>query len=106
MQLDGGRPAEGFPTNDIKTAKYNPATFLPKFLWEMFSRAAYLYFLFQVLHAPPVTRLAHFARRLPSASMISGLQSWVAHFCCGCCAPPLTAADTIATFFFTSPPQG
>jgi len=54
VQLDGGRAAEGFATNDIKTAKYNPATFLPKFLWEMFSRAAYLYFLFQV-HAPGIS---------------------------------------------------
>ena len=53
VQLEGGRAAEGFATNDIKTAKYNPATFLPKFLWEMFSRAAYLYFLFQV----PAARL-------------------------------------------------
>ena len=34
--------------NSIKTAKYNVATFLPIFLFEMFSRAAYLYFLLQV----------------------------------------------------------
>ena len=52
VQLDGGRATEGFAANDIKTAKYNVATFLPKFLWEMFSRAAYLYFLFQVRAAP------------------------------------------------------
>ena len=37
--------------NGIKTAKYNVVTFLPIFLFEMFSRAAYLYFLLQV--APP-----------------------------------------------------
>ena len=34
--------------NGITTAKYNVATFLPIFLFEMFSRAAYLYFLLQV----------------------------------------------------------
>ena len=39
-------PAVG---NSIKTAKYNAATFLPRFLFEMFSRAAYLYFLLQAI---------------------------------------------------------
>ena len=39
---------EEFTGNIIKTAKYNVATFLPIFLFEMFSRAAYLYFLLQV----------------------------------------------------------
>lgn len=34
--------------NSIKTSKYNPITFLPVFLLEMFSRVAYLYFLIQV----------------------------------------------------------
>ena len=34
--------------NGISTAKYNVITFLPYFLFEMFSRAAYLYFLLQV----------------------------------------------------------
>lgn len=37
-----------FANNSIKTAKYNVVTFLPIFLFEMFSRAAYLYFLLQV----------------------------------------------------------
>lgn len=35
--------------NSISTSKYNPITFLPYFLWEMFSRVAYLYFLVQVI---------------------------------------------------------
>lgn len=48
VPLDGGRATEGFAHNMIKTAKYNPITFLPIFLFEMFSRVAYLYFLFQV----------------------------------------------------------
>jgi Phospholipid-translocating ATPase N-terminal len=39
---------EGFGGNAIKTAKYNVVTFLPIFLFEMFSRLAYLYFLAQV----------------------------------------------------------
>lgn len=51
--LEGGRPTPGFAHNGIKTSKYNPVTFLPIFLFEMFSRAAYLYFLIQV---PPSIR--------------------------------------------------
>ena len=38
-----------FASNAIKTAKYNALTFLPRFLFEMFSRAAYLYFLLQAV---------------------------------------------------------
>ncbi len=53
VDLAGGQPADktlGFATNNIKTAKYNLLTFFPIFLFEMFSRAAYLYFLAQVMH--------------------------------------------------------
>jgi Phospholipid-translocating ATPase N-terminal len=50
--LEGGRPTPGFGHNGIKTAKYNPVTFAPIFLFEMFSRAAYLYFLIQVRLTP------------------------------------------------------
>ena len=45
---DATNGESGFVDNTIKTAKYNVATFLPIFLFEMFSRAAYLYFLLQV----------------------------------------------------------
>lgn len=51
VNLSGGQPADktaGFAGNTIKTAKYNIITFFPIFLFEMFSRAAYLYFLAQV----------------------------------------------------------
>ncbi len=46
----GERPhhQERFCTNRISTAKYNVFTFLPKFLFVMFSRAAYFYFLVQM----------------------------------------------------------
>ena len=37
-----------FCSNRISTAKYNLFTFLPKFLFMMFSRAAYFYFLVQM----------------------------------------------------------
>ncbi len=37
-----------YVNNGVKTAKYNVITFLPIFLFEMFSRVAYLYFLLQV----------------------------------------------------------
>ncbi|GAB4813241.1 hypothetical protein N2152v2_000287 [Parachlorella kessleri] len=40
-------PLEEFETNRVVTSKYNVVTFLPRFLFEMFSRAAYLYFLLQ-----------------------------------------------------------
>ena len=49
VRLDAGQATEGFCGNDIKTAKYNLVTFLPIFLCEVFSRAAYLYFLLQVI---------------------------------------------------------
>ena len=51
VRLEAGEATEGFVGNDIKTAKYNLITFLPIFLCEVFSRAAYLYFLLQVKHA-------------------------------------------------------
>ena len=42
-----GKP-ERFPSNVVKTSKYNVATFLPRFLFEQFSQVAYFYFLIQV----------------------------------------------------------
>ncbi len=47
--LDAGLANDGFCTNRVVTAKYNVLTFLPIFLFEMFSRLAYLYFLLQVV---------------------------------------------------------
>lgn len=70
VNLAGGVPADktaGFAPNNIKTAKYNLITFLPIFLFEMFSRAAYLYFLAQVrfccttLHCGTLFLLRHIA---------------------------------------------
>jgi len=51
VRLNGGIQAnkESFASNAIKTSKYNIITFLPVFLFEMFSRIAYLYFLFQAV---------------------------------------------------------
>lgn len=49
-----------FCGNDIHTAKYNVVTFVPVFLFTMFSRVAYLYFLSQV--------------RYPSSSQVFGRQ--------------------------------
>lgn len=37
----------GFPGNSVRTSKYNIITFLPIFLFTMFSRVAYLYFAAQ-----------------------------------------------------------
>eukprot|EP00191_Tetraselmis_sp_GSL018_P012504 CAMPEP_0177598192 /NCGR_PEP_ID=MMETSP0419_2-20121207/12185_1 /TAXON_ID=582737 /ORGANISM="Tetraselmis sp., Strain GSL018" /LENGTH=1412 /DNA_ID=CAMNT_0019090555 /DNA_START=264 /DNA_END=4502 /DNA_ORIENTATION=- len=49
VTLGGGLPCpnQTYASNSIKTSKYNILTFLPVFLYEMFSRVAYLYFLFQ-----------------------------------------------------------
>eukprot|EP00891_Asterochloris_glomerata_P000836 jgi/Astpho2/836/Aster-00685 len=50
VHLAFGEPAdkkEKLAGNNIRTAKYNVITFLPIFLFEMFSRVAYLYFLAQ-----------------------------------------------------------
>jgi phospholipid-transporting ATPase len=38
-----------FVDNHISTAKYNPATFLPKFLYEQFSKYANVFFLFTAI---------------------------------------------------------
>jgi len=44
----------GFADNSIRTSKYNILTFLPIFLFTMFSRVAYLYFAAQVLPRAPL----------------------------------------------------
>lgn len=43
------QPEEGYCSNRVVTAKYNLITFFPRFLFEMFTRAAYLYFLIQAV---------------------------------------------------------
>ena len=40
-------PTQHYASNRVSTTKYNPITFLPRFLFEMFSRVAYFYFLVQ-----------------------------------------------------------
>ena len=59
VMLEGSRPTPGFAHNGIKTSKYNPVTFFPIFLFEMFSRAAYLYFLIQVRGCPANAKFAN-----------------------------------------------
>ncbi len=53
--LGPGAPAAHFAGNAITTSKYNILTFVPIFLFVMFSRVAYLYFLLQ---ARPPARTA------------------------------------------------
>ena len=45
--FDPNKRKPKFCGNSITTSKYNVVTFLPIFLFEMFSRVAYLYFLAQ-----------------------------------------------------------
>jgi hypothetical protein len=47
VHMNDGQQTGDFVGNGIRTAKYNVLTFGPIFLWEMFSRAAYFYFLIQ-----------------------------------------------------------
>lgn len=67
INLDRGRQHPGHINNHVITAKYNALTFLPKFLFEVFSRLAYLYFLVQMI-------LSWF----PAISPFGGLGSTVA----------------------------
>ena len=64
--LGPGAPNSHFQGNAITTSKYNIVTFLPIFLFVMFSRVAYLYFLLQARapnwyksSAPPFSRMVH-----------------------------------------------
>lgn len=95
VNLAGGVPADkiaGFAKNSIKTAKYNLITFLPIFLFEMFSRAAYLYFLAQVCS---LLYAKHW--RCPSVHpMLSIAASSVA----SCHMPPHMQVSPVPTFLF------
>lgn len=79
VMLEGGRPTPGFAHNGIKTSKYNPVTFLPIFLFEMFSRAAYLYFLIQV---PPSIRPSLLPPSCPSSCSRRSLAQRTSAFSC------------------------
>lgn len=46
IQINQPETNQGFITNSVSTAKYNLATFLPKFLYEEFSKTANIFFLF------------------------------------------------------------
>ena len=48
IQLNEDRNPKGFVNNEIHTAKFGLVNFLPVFLFIMFRRVAYLYFLAQV----------------------------------------------------------
>ena len=47
VRLGPSAATGGFPGNSVRTSKYNILTFLPIFLFTMFSRVAYLYFAAQ-----------------------------------------------------------
>lgn len=61
MNDRGANASTGYGDNHISTTKYNAATFLPKFLFQEFSKYANLFFLFtsciqQVPHVSPTNR--------------------------------------------------
>lgn len=45
--LNAGPQRQAFPGNAISTAKYSLLSFAPRFLFQLFSRVAYMYFLVQ-----------------------------------------------------------
>ena len=55
-----------FATNSVTTAKYNVATFLPRFLFEVFSQVAYFYFLVQVREPGAAVRPPTSESRVPT----------------------------------------
>lgn len=63
-------------TNKVVTSKYNVFSFLPIFLFEMFSRAAYLYFLLQVGACAIRVSLGWLARIPMSPSVPFKLRCW------------------------------
>lgn len=72
QQRETGR---AFESNRVVTSKYNIITFLPIFLFEMFSRVAYLYFLLQARRgwlllaaAAAVLGVCRVHRQLPGCS--------------------------------------
>ena len=84
VHLNDGQPGGEFVGNGIRTAKYNVLTFAPLFLWEMFSRAAYFYFLIQARPAcdpvwvEPRASFYHLMQAR-SASDRVWVESWVLH---------------------------
>ncbi|PVU87015.1 hypothetical protein BB560_006568 [Smittium megazygosporum] len=61
-----------YPSNYVSTAKYNMLTFLPKFIFEQFSRYANLFFLFTVCiqQIPGVTPTSRFTTLVPLAVVL------------------------------------
>lgn len=49
LQDEEGRPAQQFPRNKIRTAKYTPLSFIPKNLFFQFHNIANIFFLFVVI---------------------------------------------------------
>lgn len=68
----------GFLDNSITTAKYNPLSFLPKFIFEQFRRYANLFFLFIALmqQIPNVSPTGRFTTAVPLAviMMVSAIK--------------------------------
>ncbi|XP_014674713.1 PREDICTED: probable phospholipid-transporting ATPase IA [Priapulus caudatus] len=62
-----------FCTNEISTAKYNVATFLPKFLFEQFRRYANIFFLFIALlqQIPGVSPTGRYTTAVPLLFILS-----------------------------------
>lgn len=49
MLDEDGNPAQTYPRNKIRTAKYTPLSFIPKNLWFQFQNVANIFFLFVVI---------------------------------------------------------
>ncbi|KAJ3043978.1 hypothetical protein HDV00_003505 [Rhizophlyctis rosea] len=62
----------GFLHNGISTGKYNPITFVPKFLYEQFSKYANLFFLFTacIQQIGDISPTGHYATAIPLSVVI------------------------------------
>ena len=88
---------EGYKGNSIRTSKYNIITFLPFFLYFMFSRVAYLYFLGQVSCIPerfPLLLQPPILHPTSRAGCITSL-------CTACATRPKTVAALQASSYYT-----
>ena len=84
--LGPGAPSAHFQGNAITTSKYNILTFLPIFLFVMFSRVAYLYFLLQARPLLPLKCPK------PNSHVAQAIKSHIMQ----CNVPPAVAAHLAA----------
>ncbi|ETN39572.1 uncharacterized protein HMPREF1541_05798 [Cyphellophora europaea CBS 101466] len=77
----GANTGHGWVDNHVSTTKYNAATFLPKFLYEQFSKVANLFFLFtavlqQIPNVSPTNRYTTIVPLLVVLAVSAAKEAW------------------------------